>query len=456
MAETYDIVFRGGTVVTPDGAAVRDVGVRGQRIAAIGAIAPVQGGKVIDCTGLHILPGVIDTQVHFREPGGMHKEDLETGSRAAVLGGVTAVFEMPNTDPPTTTEKALADKLARAKGRMHCDHAFFIGGTRGNIDELPELERLAGCAGVKIFVGSSTGSLLVDDEAALGRIFEVIRRRCALHCEDEARLNERKDLRVEDDPKSHAVWRDAEAALIATRRVIRLARAKGARVHILHVSTSGEMRYLVDHKDVATVEATPHHLTLAAEEAYPRLGTYAQMNPPIRARVHVEGVWWGVRQGIVDVLGSDHAPHTRDEKQQPYPASPSGMPGVQTLVPVALTEVARGRLTLSRFVDLTSAGPARIYGIANKGRIAVGYDADFTVVDLRRREIIHNRWIASRAGWTPYHGMEAQGWPIGTVIRGTVVMWDGEIVTRRAGAPVRFLETLNARQPVGASTAATA
>jgi dihydroorotase len=453
MAETYDVVFRGGTVVTPDGAAVRDVGVRGHRIAAIGAIAPAQGGKVVDCVGLHILPGVIDTQVHFREPGGMHKEDLETGSRAAVLGGVTAVFEMPNTDPPTISEKALADKLSRAKGRMHCDHAFFIGGTADNIDDLPQLERLPGCAGVKIFVGSSTGTLLVDDESALRRIFQVIRRRCALHCEDETRLGERRDLRVPNDPSSHPVWRDAEAALISTKRVVRLAHETGARVHILHVSTAGEMRFLVDHKDVATVEATPHHLTLAAEEAYPRLGTFAQMNPPIRARVHVEGVWWGVRQGIVDVLGSDHAPHTREEKAQPYPASPSGMPGVQTLVPVALTEVARGRLTLARFIDLTSAGPARVFGIAGKGRIAVGYDADFTVVDLKRREIIHNRWIASRAGWTPYHGHEAQGWPIGTVIRGNVVAWDGEIVTRRSGAPVRFLETLGTHAMAAAEVA---
>ncbi len=442
MAQSFDAILKSGTVVNQDGEGVRDIAVKNGRIAAIGALGGASAGEIVDCKGLHILPGVMDTQVHFREPGLTHKEDLESGSRSAVMGGVTAVFEMPNTDPLTINEAAFTDKVNRGHHRMHCDFAFFIGGTRENVKDLPELERAPGCAGVKVFIGSSTGSLLVEDDESLRKIFNVIRRRAAFHAEDEYRLNERKHLRVEGDPRSHPVWRDETAAMMATQRLVKLARETGRRIHILHISTKEEIEYLREHKDLVTCEATPHHLTLAGPEDYLRLGTRVQMNPPVRDALHRDGIWLGISQGIIDVLGSDHAPHTLEEKAKTYPASPSGMTGVQTLVPVMLNHVNAGKLSLARFVDLTSAGPQRLFGIASKGRIAAGYDADFTVVDMKREETITNKWVASRAGWTPYDGMRVKGWPVGTFVRGKRVMWQGELTTPSTGQTVRFQETL--------------
>jgi len=441
MSDTYEFLFRNGTVVNQDGIGTHDIAVRDGRIAAIGDVDPRRAGKVIDCTGLHILPGVVDTQVHFREPGAEHKEDLETGSRGAVLGGVTGVFEMPNTNPTTTTAEALADKIKRAHHRMHCDFAFWVGGTRENVDDIPELERLPGAAGIKVFIGSSTGNLLVADDEGIAAILSKTRRRAAFHSEDEMRLEARKPLRVEGDPSSHPIWRDEIAAMQATERLVAIARRTGARIHVLHISTAEEIDYLALHKDVATAEATPHHLTLSSED-YARLGTLVQMNPPVRDARHRSGIWKGISQGIIDVLGSDHAPHTLEEKAKPYPASPSGMTGVQTLVPIMLDHVNAGRLTLERLADLTSAGPARLFGMARKGRIAVGYDADLTIVDMKRRETITNKWIASRAAWTPYDGKRVIGWPVGTVVRGRRVMWEGEITEPSIGEPIQFLEAL--------------
>ncbi len=439
MTATYDLLLRGGTVVNHDGRAERDIGIRDGRIAALGSLSNAAAAETIDARGLTILPGIIDTQVHFREPGLTHKEDLETGSRAAVLGGVTAVFEMPNTAPLTTSAEALAAKVALARHRMHCDFAFYVGGTRENIDDIPALERLEGSAGIKVFMGSSTGNLLVDDEPSLDRIVARLSRRAAFHAEDEARLKGRAELRRRGDPSSHPVWRDPEAALIATQRLVRLAEKHRRRVHVLHVSTAQEMAFLARHKDWASVEVTPHHLTLAAPECYQQLGTYAQMNPPVRGHHHRMALWIGLAAGVVDVLGSDHAPHTREEKDQDYPASHSGMTGVQTLVPIMLDHVNAGRLTLERFVDLTSHGPQRLFGLIGKGRLAVGYDADLTVVDLKRRETITNAWIASRCGWTPYSGRKVRGWPVGTLVRGIRVMWEGELLAPARGRPVRFL-----------------
>jgi dihydroorotase len=352
------------------------------------------------------------------------------------------VFEMPNTDPLTTDASALAEKLRRARGRMHCDFAFFVGGTHQNVADLPELERLPGAAGIKVFIGSSTGKLLVPDDAGIRAILQVIRRRASFHSEDEYRLEERKNLRVEGDPRSHPVWRDEIAAMQSTQRLVALARETGKRIHVLHISAGEEIEFLAGHKDVATVEVTPHHLTLAAPDCYERLGTRAQMNPPVRDARHRDVIWTGLANGVVDILGSDHAPHTLAEKAKAYPASPSGMTGVQTLVPIMLDHVNAGRLTIERFVDLTSAGPLRVFGIAGKGRIAAGYDADFTVVDLKRKETITNKWIASKCGWTPYDGVSVTGWPVGTFIRGSKVMWEGEVTTPGTGAPVRFLEAL--------------
>ena len=437
---TYDLIVAGGTVVNQDGEGRADIGVRAGRIAAIGDLSRADAGERIDAGGLHVLPGVIDSQVHFREPGAEAKEDLESGARAAALGGVTAVFEMPNTSPSTTTPEALADKVARGRARMACDFAFFYGATPANAETLAEAERLEGCAGIKMFMGSSTGDLLVARTEDVRRVLANGRRRVSVHSEDEARLRERAGLRVAGDVSSHPVWRDPEAARMNTERLIGLARETGRRINVLHISTAEELPLLAAAKDVATCEATPHHLTFDGAEAYARLGTYVQMNPPVRDAAHRDALFAALRAGLFDVIGSDHAPHEREAKEKAYPDTPSGMPGVQTLVPVMLTHVAEGRMTLARFVDLTSHGPLRVFGIAGKGRIALGYDADLTIVDLAARRVIEHGWIASKCGWTPYAGMEAKGWPVGTVIRGRRVMWEGDLLAPRGGEPVRFQE----------------
>ena len=433
---TYDLLLANGIVWTPGGPAETCVGVRDGRIAAIGV--PGDAGETIDCTGLTVLPGVIDSQVHFREPGLEAKEDLESGSRAAVLGGVTAVFEMPNTKPNTDTAEAVADKLARARDRMWCDHAFYVGATAANAEKLAELERLPGTAGVKIFMGASTGDLLVSEDSELARVLASGRRRVAIHAEDEPRMQARLDHRVPGDPASHPVWRDDESAILATRRILALARAARRPIHILHITTPAELELIAANKDIATCEVTPQHLTLAGEEAYPRLGTHAQMNPPIRSAAHRDGLWRWLNQGVPDVLGSDHAPHTLEEKARPYPDSPSGMPGVQTLLPLMLDHVAHGRLTLQRLIELTSAGPQRVFGLTAKGRIAAGYDADFTLVDLKARWTIEQDWLASRCGWSPFAGMAITGRPVGTIVRGRQVMRDGQLAAAAHGRPIRF------------------
>ncbi|WP_333570820.1 dihydroorotase [Sphingomonas sp.] len=431
-----ELKLRGGRVHLPSGPAAVDIGVSGGKIVAIGNVS--DAGETIDCTGLDVLPGVIDSQVHFREPGLEYKEDLESGSRSAVLGGVTAVFEMPNTKPNTDSEAAVADKLARAHHRMWCDHAFYVGATNHNAEHLAELERLPGTAGVKIFMGASTGDLLVSDDANLARVLASGHRRVAIHAEDEFRMQERLGERVAGDPSSHPVWRDDESAILATRRILGLARAARRRIHVLHVTTPAELELLGQNKDIATCEVTPQHLTLAGEEAYPAIGTFAQMNPPIRSGAHRDGLWHWLRQGVPDVLGSDHAPHTREEKAKPYPDSPSGMPGVQTLLPLMLNHVAEGRLTLQRLIDLTSAGPQRIFGMVGKGRIVPGYDADFTVVDLKARWTVEESWLESRCGWSPFTGMELTGRPVGTIIRGHRVMWEAQLAEQAIGEPVKF------------------
>lgn len=442
MTQTYDLIVRNGEVANHAGRGRADVGVIDGRIAFIGDLSQASAGEVFDAAGLTVLPGVIDTQVHFREPGLEWKEDLETGSRAAALGGVTAVFEMPNTEPSTTDPDALADKLARARDRMWTDHAFYIGGTHENARHLAELERLPGCCGVKVFMGASTGTLLVADDDGVREVLSNVRRRATFHSEDEYRLVERRPLARPGDWTSHPEVRDPESAIMSTRRLVRLAKETGARIHVLHVTTAEEIEFLAEHKDVATVEVTPQHLTLDGDEAYERLKGLAQMNPPIRNNYHIAGLWRGVEQGVADVLGSDHAPHTLEEKARPYPASPSGMPGVQTLVPVMLTHVANGRLTLDRFIDLTSHGANRVFGIAGKGRMAEGYDADLTIVDLKARHVLKHEDMATRSGWTPFDGFEATGKAVATIVRGRVVMKDGELIGAAHGRPVRFQETL--------------
>ncbi|WP_346327394.1 dihydroorotase [Iodidimonas sp. SYSU 1G8] len=444
MGTSFDLLIRNATCVSHRGIGPADVGIRDGKTAAIGDLSQASAHQVIDATGLHLLPGVIDSQVHFREPGLEYKEDLESGSRGAVLGGVTAVFEMPNTKPSTTTAEALQYKLDRAAETMWCDHAFYVGAAAENIDLLPELEKLPGCCGVKLFMGASTGDLLVHEDEVILRVLRSGSRRVSIHSEDEYRMRERKGLAEEGNVLTHPVVRDDQSAIIATQRLLALARQAGRRIHVLHITTADEIELLSRHKDIATVEVTPQHLTLAAPECYEQLGTRAQMNPPIRTAAHRDGLWRGIADGIVDVLGSDHAPHTLEEKAKAYPNSPSGMTGVQTLVPLMLDHINAGRLNLQQFVDLTSAGPARIWGLAGKGRLAVGWDADYTLVDMKASRTIEDSWIASKSGWTPFHGRTVTGWPVGTIIRGQKVMWEGQLASAPAGAPVRFNDTLRA------------
>jgi len=388
------------------------------------------------------LPGVVDSQVHFREPGPTHKEDLETGSRGAVLGGVTGVFEMPNTNPTTSTPAMLEDKLSRAKNRMHCHHAFYVGGTHDNADHLNELERLPGCCGVKVFMGASTGDLLIADDDGLRRVLASINRRASFHSEDEDRMNARKHLARKGDWTSHPEVRDKKAAMISTERLIRMAREVKKRIHVLHISTADELPILAANKDLVSCEVTPQHLTLSGPEIYERIKGRAQMNPPVRDEANRVGLWKGLSSGVFDVIGSDHAPHTLEEKSKPYPASPSGMPGVQTLVPVMLDWVNKGALSIERFVDMTSHGVNRLWGLAGKGRLAVGYDADITIVDLKAVRELKDTDQANRSGWTPYDGMSVTGWPTHTIIDGNVVMQDDEVVLEGQGQPYRFSECL--------------
>jgi len=447
LAENYELVVAGGAVMTPGGLAEADVGVSGGKIMRIAGAGTLSGGRTIDAKGLHVLPGIIDTQVHFREPGGEHKEDLATGAAAAAMGGVVGVFEMPNTNPSTDNKDALQDKLDRASGRMWVDHAFYVGATDRNLDALGELELELGCSGVKIFMGSSTGGLLLEDDANLLKALKNGRRRVAVHAEDEPRLRERKALaEAEGHPRAHPVWRDEQTALIATKRLIKAARATGRRVHVLHITTAEEMEFLATCKDIATVETTTNHLTLAAPDCYERLGSKAQMNPPVRDERHQAAIWRAINEGVVDILGSDHAPHTLEEKANAYPNTPSGMPGVQTLPTIMLTHVNAGKLTLERFVDLVSHGPNRAFGIAGKGRIALGYDADFSIVDMKSNWEITDDWIQSRCGWTPYHGFQATAKPIATIIRGLDVMRDGALIDTPQGKPMRFHDTIRGQE----------
>lgn len=439
MAAHHDMIVRGGTCVLPWGEEAIDLGVRDGRIAALGAGADATADEVFDARGLHVLPGLIDPHVHLRDPGDATVESIPTGTKAAVLGGLTAVFDMPNTAPSITDAERLAWKQGYAEGAAWCDMGLYVGATRANTPDLAALEWERGVCAVKVFAGSSTGDLMIEDDEGLERVMRSGRRRVCYHSEDEYRLRARKPLFHRGQPyATHMEWRDEECAFLGTRRLMALARRTGRPAHILHVSTAEELEYLRDFRDVASVEVLVNHLTQAAPDAYDRLGGFAVMNPPIRDRRHLEAAWAAVRDGRVDTVGSDHAPHPRAAKEKPWPDCPAGLTGVQTLVPVMLDHVAAGRLSLARLVDLMSAGPARVYGAVGKGRLAAGFDADFTVVDLKRRRTIEESWIASPCGWTPFAGMRVTGWPVATVVRGAVVMREDEVLGTPGGRLVRF------------------
>lgn len=438
----FDLVLNSAQVLRPTASGWKleqlHIGIQNQKIKTF-STTKLQGEQTLDLTGLIILPGLIDSQVHFREPGLTHKEDLESGTRAAALGGITTVFEMPNTNPSTSTEEAFFDKVNRAKNRVWTDIAFFIGAAPENTNQLARLELLLGCSGVKLFMGSSTGSLLVESDENIEKVLINGKRRLTVHAEDEFILRERKQIAIDSKKAiSHHDWRNVDSALSATTRLIQLAEKIKRQVHVLHVTSAEEMSFLAQHKAIASVEVLPQHLTLHAPDCYERFGTWAQQNPPIRERRHQEALWWAINNSIVDVLGSDHAPHTREEKAKEYPSSPSGLPGVQTTVPLMLNHVAEGRLSLERFTELMTTGPRRVFGLKNKGLMAVGEDADFTVVDLKARRTIEESWLASRAGWSPFVGLKVKGWPMATIVRGQVVMQEDQLLKTPIGEMCQF------------------
>lgn len=440
----FDYTLVGGSVAAtfPNGdiqIVKTDLGIKDGKIVQMGYLRSAPTEKKMDIEGLHVLPGVVDSQVHFREPGLTHKEDLETGTKAALMGGVTAVFEMPNTNPATTDRQSFLDKVSALENRAWCNVGFYIGGSHDNIQNLAELENLKGCCGVKVFMGSSTGSLLVEDDEALLKILSNGKKRMAVHCEDEFRLRDRKHIAT--DGKSahlHPVWRDEETALNAVQRLVKLALKAKRPIHVLHVSTKQEVEFLAAHKNIVTIEVLPQHLTLAAPDCYERLGNFAQQNPPIRDKSHQAALWLALQKGVIDVIGSDHAPHTIEEKKKEYPSSPSGMPGVQTLVPIMLNHVNNGNLSLIHLIRLISVNPAKIFSIQGHGKLEIGSEANLTLIDLKAERKIENSWIVSRCGWTPFDGMKVKGWMKGCFVNGRLAMLEDQLIDGPKGQLLNF------------------
>ena len=437
MSDNYNIIIKNGSCYIEGKLVKIDIALANNKIKKIGKIE-LNSSKVIDATNKVILPGIIDTQVHFREPGSTDAEDLESGSMAAVLGGVTSLFEMPNTNPPTSNLIEFEKKLNLAKNRMYSNYAFYFGATPDNIEQLSQLKNLKGCCGVKLFAGSSTGKLLVDKESDIEKVISNSDRIVSIHSEDEEILNIRKKFIRKGDVHSHPEWRNTECAISSTRRVVKIAERYDKRIHILHVSTKEEVDFLAMHKKNITFETTPQHLTLYAPDCYDKLGSYAQMNPPLRTKDHYDRLWSAIRNDIVDVLGSDHAPHLKKNKEKEYPNSPSGMPGVQTIFPVMLDHVNNNKLSLEQLIKLMCENPCKIFGIKNKGFIKEGYDADLTIVDMNKVQIIKDEMIASKCGWTPFNNYKVKGFPIGTIVNGILVMSEGKIISKALGKPLEF------------------
>ena len=414
-----------------------DVSIKDGKIQDIGQIYE-KANDIFDANGLTVLPGCIDTQTHFREPGSTDTEDLNSGSRAAIAGGITAVFEMPNTNPPTSNIKEFKRKLDLAKNRMYCNYGFYFGATADNVNQLAKLKDLEGCCGIKLFAGSSTGNLLVADEKDIDKVFQNSSKVVAVHSEDEEILNKNKKLIKNGEVHSHPVWRSEEAAISSTRRIVRIAERYNKKAHILHISTKQEIDFLSQHKGNITFEITPQHLTIYAPDCYDKLGTYAQMNPPLRDKSHYDRLWFAVKNNLNDTIGSDHAPHLKVNKEKEYPNSPSGMPGVQTLLPVMLNHVNDGKLSLKQLINLVCENPIEIFGIKNKGFIKKGYDADFTIVDMNKDIKIKNINIESKCGWSPFDGFTFKGSPVATIINGKIKMLNGKILGKPDGLPLDF------------------
>ena len=437
MSENYDLIIKNGSCYVNGRLEKTDIALVGNKIKKIGKVQ-VNEVKVFDASDKLVLPGIIDTQTHFREPGSTDREDLESGSRAAVLGGITAVFEMPNTNPPTSNLVEFDKKLNLAKNRMHCNYAFYFGATPENTDQLSKLKNLKGCCGVKLFAGSSTGKLLVDKEADIEKVISQSDRIVSIHSEDEEILNLRKKFIKEGDVHSHPEWRNTECAISSTRRVVKIAERYNKQIHVLHVTTKEEVDFLAMHKKNVTFEITPQHLTLYAPDCYNKLGAFAQMNPPIRTKEHYDRLWIAVKNSVVDVLGSDHAPHSKEDKKKKYPATPSGMPGVQTILPVMLNHVNNKKLSLEQLIKLMCENPCKIFGIKNKGYIKENFDADLTIVDMNKEQTIKDEMIASKCGWTPFNNFTVKGFPVATIVNGKIVMSDGKVNIEGSGHPLDF------------------
>ena len=437
MSDNFSLIIKNGSCYISGKLTKIDIGLSGGKIKKIGKIE-LNSSKVYDATDKVILPGIIDTQVHFREPGSTDAEDLESGSRAAVLGGVTSLFEMPNTNPPTANLVEFDKKLKAAKNRMHSNYAFYFGATPDNTDQLADLKNVEGCCGVKLFAGSSTGNLLVDKEADIEKVISSSNRIVSIHSEDEDIIKLRKKFIKKGDVHSHPEWRNVECAMSSTRRVVKIAERYNKKIHVLHVTTKDEVDFLAMHKKNVTFETTPQHLTLYAPDCYDKLGTYAQMNPPLRTKEHYDRLWVAIKNNIVDVLGSDHAPHLKVNKDKVYPDTPSGMPGVQTIFPVMLDHVNSGKLSLEQLINLMCENPCKIFGIKNKGYIKEGFDADLTIADMNKEVVIKDEMIASKCGWTPFNNYKVKGFPVGTIVNGNLVMSDGKVVLESKGQPLKF------------------
>ena len=437
MSDNYSLIIKNGSCYIEGKFQNIDIALSGSKIKKIGKIS-LNNTKVIDASGKIVLPGVIDTQVHFREPGPNGAEDLESGSRAAVAGGVTSVFEMPNTNPPTSNFKEFNNKLNAAKNRMFCNYAFYFGATPDNMKELASVDTLEGCCGVKLFAGSSTGNLLVSKEKDIEKVISNSSKIISVHSEDENILLSRKKFIKEGDVSSHTIWRNEECALESTKRVVRIAEKYKKKIHILHVTTKQEIDFFSKKRDNVTFEITPQHLTLFAPDCYEKLKTFSQMNPPIRTKDHHDRLWDAVKNSLVSTIGSDHAPHTKEEKNKKYPLSPSGMPGVQTLLPVMLNHVNNNKLKLEKLIKLVCENPCDLFGIKNKGYIKENYDADLTIVDMNKEVVIKDSWIESKCGWTPFNNYKVKGFPVATIVNGEIVMENSKIVSKATGKPLAF------------------
>ena len=433
-----DLIIKNGLCFIDGKLQKKDIGIIKGKISLIDDLIKETSKGFLEADKLIVLPGCIDTQVHFREPGSTDTEDLNSGSKAAIVGGITSVFEMPNTNPPTANAEEFRKKLDLAKNRMFCNYAFYFGATPSNQSELSKLKNLKGCCGVKLFAGSSTGNLLVHKEEDIEKVFEHTTKVVSVHSEDEDILNQRKKLRENGNVLSHPVWRNEESAISSTRKIVKIAKRLNKKAHILHVTTKEEVDFLSQHKGNISFEITPQHLTLYSPDCYQKLGTYAQMNPPIRDKSHYDRLWYAVKNNYNDTIGSDHAPHLKVNKDKEYPDSPSGMPGVQTLLPVMLNHINDGKLKLNQLVKFLCENPTKIFGIKNKGYIKKNFDADFTIIDINKIIEIKNENIESKCGWSPFHGFKFKGTPTSTIIGGKIKMHDGKILGDPSGTPLEF------------------